>query len=288
MKTYLVFLFFISQTFTLEYTDNCLFAKPTVFLDYTVMESGFYSKRVIDGYVTRVLNRLPKKKNGEWNYKPAGLTWDKTTNPNPTKLILVVEKGEATRSGMKYIRCTKTKTFETMFIKITNFNSTNSLCVDEIAAIQSEQRRIFASSCFKTEAYEDSTVVIFRNNKINLPFFVTYPKEKEVFADFHHEMIKKLRDNDESDVPDPETGKIHQCKDEAWNKCMGWKDGSIEFKDMTYIHWTALVKCHFSYEPQLCQNLTQPWPGNHFPPHNPASGSDIINTLCCNVIPFTD
>lgn len=289
MKILFVLLIAISNTWSLITISDCLFAKPTVLLDFIVMESGFFGRRVIDGYVTNVLTRLPTEEEYNMrNFNTEGLIWSKSDDDKPSTLILVIEKGLSNYSGMRHQRCTVTKPFNTVFIAITNFNSSNPLCVNELEAIQNEQRRIFASSCFGSKSYLDTRYFRFKNNQINQPFFVTYTQPEEIFADFHNAMIKKLRDDNESSVPHPNSGKLKQCLDPSWSKCPGWRDGSITFEAMANNVWADLIFCPKPIDKNRCQGLSGPWEGYHFPPHFPGTNTDFDIGDCCKLIPSTD
>ena len=272
-------------------------AKPNIFLDYNVIESGFYSRRVIDGYVAEVLNILPTKVNDNWDYGAEGVRWDDSENPNPTEIILAIEVGAASRSGKRFKRCIVENTFETVFIKIRNFNSSNPGCMSELQLIKdasqpmAKKRRIFASVCGGSEPYEDTRLFTFNNKKLNLPFFVIYTEPEEVFADYHHEMIKKLKTDNHNPERDPNSGLMNTCLDQEYPKCSSWRSGSILFAPMTFPKWEQIIKCEFTTDFNQCQNLTADFTSTDYPYHFPPKISEQF-TLdvpgCCDLIPHTE
>lgn len=279
MKSILTFMFLITYSLSsVQLIKNCLFGNTHTFLDLNVMEAGFFSNSIIDGYVTRVLKKIPNKIKGQFDLNEKGIDWDYEDDPNPMRVYLVIQKGLSPRSGRKINNCQVTHNFSTIIIQVEHFNQSDTACATELYNIQNSnpKRRILASYCGPNFVFRGTRIYKwnFSTNKNN--FFYTYTQEEEIFADFHHDVILRMRTTNGRDNE-------NKCKDPAWNKCQYWNSGGA-FSKMSFGQWFGLSGC-FTDDQRLCAVLQfeDPAPFS-FPPYFlPGEGTGVSTADCCRI-----
>jgi hypothetical protein len=216
MRSLIYFLFFFSTSFTLTITENCLLSQNSAKLESHIHEVGKNSKRVFDGYVEHVLTQLPNTSQlSTFNFEPT--RWDPEVDPNPANVVLVIVPGQNTLTGKRYKRCLHTKNFDFVIIQITNFNSSNSLCVDELKQIQSLKKRVIANFCGLLSTHPAGYNFYQINNKLfKFPLIFSYEQSENgnLLADYNIRIIIRARQH----VNDG-TGKCSYGE----SKCRYWK-----------------------------------------------------------------
>jgi hypothetical protein len=196
MKNLFVLTLLIAKTLSQIKEEGCIFGRNIARMDSHIYEMGISTKRVFDGYVTKVLTKLPPRNEfGVFDY--TGIEWDPAQTPVSPTIVLVLVPGSSPLAGKRYSKCLKTTDKEHAIVRITNFNSSKPECVEELRMIQENKKRVIATMCgvYKTHStgYTFSTM---DNDKRPLPMIFSYEDttSDNYLADYTITLISKMRE----------------------------------------------------------------------------------------------